>query len=97
VDQHKGLFLTPTPEETALVAKIFQVKHFQALIGEKQRLKGQPVADPFVVAMAKARRGTAVTQERWKENAAKIPNVCKHLDVPCLSLEGFLSERGWSF
>lgn len=44
------VFPTPTEGEMQMVAEIFRVTHFQQLIGEKQRLRGQPVADPFIVA-----------------------------------------------
>jgi hypothetical protein len=71
--------------------------HFQALIGEKQRLMGTPVADPFVIACAKIRQGTVVTEERLKPHAAKIPNVCQHVSVPCIDLETFMQKQGWSF
>ena len=56
------MFLTPTDDETALVVEIFKVKHSQMLVSETQRLKGQPVADPFVIASAKARKGTVITE-----------------------------------
>jgi len=95
----KQIFTTPTPDELRFVAQIFRVPHFQSLIGEKQRLKGTPVADPFVIACAKIRKGTVVTEERFKPNAAKIPNVCQHasVGVPCIDLEEFMQKQGWSF
>ena len=95
----KQIFTTPTTDETRFVAQILQMPHFQALIGEKQRLMGTPVADPFVIACAKIRKGTVVTEERFKTNAAKIPNVCQHpsVTVPCIDLETFMQRQGWSF
>ncbi|MBL8188335.1 MAG: DUF4411 family protein [Acidobacteria bacterium] len=93
----KQLFTTPNTDELLFVAQIFQVAHFQALIGEKQRLTGTPVADPFVIACAKIRQGTVVTEERLKPNAAKIPNVCAHFGIRCINLEEFMQEQGWSF
>jgi hypothetical protein len=103
---NKAMFTTPGSDETLFVATIFQNKHFQSLIGEQQRLKGNPVADPFVIACAKIRNGTVVTEEGWsrtgapltpKPNAAKIPNVCKHFNVPCANLEAFMQQQGWKF
>lgn len=93
----KHLFTTPTGPELQFVVQIFKIPHFQALIGEKQRLTGTPVADPFVIACAKVRGGTVVTEERLKPHAAKIPNVCKHFSVPCMDLETFMQQQGWSF
>lgn len=95
--QNKQIFTTPNAAELQFVAQIFQIKHFQNLIGEQQRLKGTPVADPFVIACAKIKDGTVVTEEQLKPNAAKIPNVCAHFNVPCIDLERFMQQQGWAF
>lgn len=92
-----GMFPPPDADEMRFVAAIFGVAHFQALIGLQQRLKGLPVADPFVIASAKVRGGCVVTEEKLKPNAAKIPNVCEHFGVRWTSLEGFMHQQGWSF
>ena len=95
--QNKQIFTTPNAAELQFVAQIFQIQHFQSLIGEQQRLKGMPVADPFVIACAKIKNGTVVTEEQLKPNAAKIPNVCAHFNVPCIDLERFMQQQGWTF
>lgn len=95
--QNKRIFTTPSSVELQFVAQIFQIKHFQNLIGEQQRLKGTPVADPFVIACAKIKGGTVVTEEQLKPNAAKIPNVCAHFNVSCINLERFMQQQGWAF
>ena len=94
---NKQIFTTPNAAELQFVAQIFQIKHFQNLIGEQQRLKGTPVADPFVISCAKIKGGTVVTEEQLKPNAAKIPNVCAHFNVPCIDLEKFMQQQGWEF
>ncbi len=94
---NKHIFTVPTVEEQGIVATILSNLHFQMLISTKARMRGTPVADPFVIACAKAAHGTVVSQERWKPHAAKIPNVCEHLNVPCINLEGFMAAQGWSF
>ncbi|HQS58731.1 MAG: hypothetical protein B7Y56_10870 [Gallionellales bacterium 35-53-114] len=94
---NKQIFTTPTTAELQFVATIFQISHFQSLIGEQQRLKGTPVADPFVIACAKIKSATVVTEEQLKPNAAKIPNVCAHFNVPCIDLEIFMQHQGWAF
>jgi hypothetical protein len=93
----KNIFTTPNDAELQFVATIFQVRHFQTLIGEQQRLKGTPVADPFVIACAHVLKGTVVTEERLKPNAAKIPNVCEHFQIPCIDLQEFMRQQGWEF
>jgi len=97
VREHRKIFLPPTAEEAEFLRQIFAVKHFQTLVGEKQRLKGQPVADPFVIAAARVRQACVVTEEAMKPNAAKIPNVCQHFGVRCTDVEGFMTECGWQF
>jgi hypothetical protein len=94
---HKDIFATPTSDETEFVVRIFQVQHFQALIAQKAILTGRPVADPFVVAAAAVKGGTVVTEEVFKENAAKIPNVCQHFGIPCVDLEEFMAHHNWNF
>lgn len=95
--RQRGIFTSPTANEMAFVKAIFEVPHFQQLIGEKQRLRGLPVADPFVVAKAQAHSACVVTEESVKPNAAKVPNVCAHFGVKCLNVQGFLAELGWRF
>ena len=95
--KNKAAFTMPTAAETEFVAQIFAVPHFRSLIGAKQQLRGDPVADPFVIACAKVNSGTVVTEEKHKRNAAKIPNVCAHFTVPCINLAGFMRAQGWSF
>lgn len=92
-----SIFKTPSPEELAFVSRIFTVRHFQALISMKSILKGSPVADPFVIAAAKIRGGTVVTQESQKPNAAKIPNVCEHFGIECIKLQDLMNRERWEF
>jgi hypothetical protein len=106
VQSNKILFTTPSGQEMQFVANILSIPHFQALIGSQQRLKGTPVADPFVIGCAKASHATVVTEEGWlhpskkltpKPNAAKIPNVCSYFDIPCIDLEEFMHQQSWQF
>jgi len=97
IKNHKEVFCTPSPAETLFVRDIFSVSHFQQMISLKQRLQGKPIADPFVIAAAKVRDGCVVTEEKGKDNAAKIPNVCDHFSIPWTNLEGFLAREEWSF
>ena len=96
-ERKNQIFLVPSLAELSFVQQIFTVPHFQTLIGEKQRLKGTPVADPFVIACAKIHNGIVVTEEKFKPHAAKIPNVCQHFDIESIDLEEFMSRQGWSF
>jgi hypothetical protein len=97
IESHKQMFLQPTAAEAAFVAQIFAVPHFRSLVGEMQRLKGRPVADPFVIASARVRGGCVVTEEANRPNAARIPNVCEHFGVHWTNVEGFLNQNQWTF
>lgn len=94
---HKAIFTTPGAEEGAFVARIYSVVHFQANIEQRKLIMGGKNADPFVIAKATVAGGSVVTMERHKPNAARIPNICEHFDVPWLSLEAFMQEEGWQF
>jgi hypothetical protein len=95
--QNRDLFATPTPEEGAFVAKIYAVPRFQQNIEQKKLLRGGKVADPFVIARAACEDRTVVTVEVMKPNAVKIPNICAHFGVRCLSLPEFMEVEGWTF
>ncbi len=97
IKNNNNMFASPNQLESQYVAEIFAIPHFRALVGEKQILKGQPVADPFLVAAARARGAVVVTEEALKPNAAKIPNVCIHFNVKCTNLQGFMKDMGWCF
>ena len=96
-EQKNILFLESTTEELKFVGEIFQERHFQAMIRKQERLKGKPVADPFVIARAKILNACVVTQEKNTENAAKIPNVCDYFKIDCINLEGFMEKENWTF
>ena len=90
-------FHDPTPEELQFITEIYSVPHFFNSISQKQLLKGDPFADPFIIAKAYVMNGTVVTQEKRVPNAAKIPNICSHFKIPCINLQEFLKENNWSF
>ncbi len=97
VDKNPKFFCAPTEGELEAVSKIFQVTHFQGMVGTKPLLDGTPVADPFLVAAAMVTPGSVITEERYRPHSAKIPTVCEHFDVPCTTLEGMLASLKWSF
>jgi hypothetical protein len=97
VKENKAIFYKPCPDEQTFVAQILAIPHFQALISQKATLEGTPVADPFIIASAKYRNATVVTEEKLKPHAAKIPNVCQHFNIPCINLEIFMDHQQWTF
>ena len=58
-------------------------------------------ADAYVIALAQTRGGVVVTQETSaaeKRNPKRthfIPDVCRELGLPCISLLGLMRREGW--
>jgi len=96
-NQYSGFFADPTNNELEFITQIYNVKHFQQNISQRNLYKGKPVADPFIVAKAKIDNAIVVTEEEFRENAVKIPNICKHFEIECVDLEGFLIKENWRF
>ncbi len=94
---HRYLFPTPSAAEALFVTRIFRVAHFRQIIDKRKILKGGLNADPFVIARAATLDGTVVTLESESPHSAKIPNICQHFQISCLSLEGFMEDEDWIF
>jgi hypothetical protein len=88
-------FLNPTPDELGFITQIYSISHFQQNLDKKKILQGGYFADPLVIAKAWINNGTVVTEEDFRDNAAKIPNICQHFDIPRVDLEGFLILEKW--
>ena len=103
--QHNRIFTNPTEKEQNNIREIFGIEEFRSLVGNKEILKGNPVADPFVIAKAMSVQGAVVTSEkpaekdktRKAQGPLKIPDVCKHFNIPCLSPREFMEEQKWKF
>jgi hypothetical protein len=94
VKKHHSIFLPPTDAEAQIVAEIFKKEQYRGLVRRQKMLKGLPVADPFIIAAAKANKGgCVVTQESLKPGGARIPTVCADLKIDCIDLEIFLEQQ----
>jgi hypothetical protein len=98
-NKNSSIFYIPKNAELLFITEMFKVKngHFQQVISKRSQFKGAPVADPFVIAKAKVESLCVVTAEKYKENSAKIPNICEHFKIDCTDLEGFLEREDWIF
>ena len=73
------------------------------VLREHRRLVGKGglrnAADPFVIGLARARRGAVVTEEHATGNLEKphIPDVCAAMGVRCIGLVEFIGDQGWTF
>jgi len=60
--------------------------------------KGRSEADPFVIALARVRKATVVSEEQaGSATKPKIPDVCKAQGLKCLPLADMIEELDWSF
>ena len=90
---NKTMFKTINGKELSEVKNILKV--YPDLINYN---KTTPDADPFIIALAKHRACTVITQERLKPSGKpKIPNVCKDYGINCIDLLGFFIDQKWSF
>jgi len=94
-EQNSEIFEKPTAEEFEIVKDIMS-KH-KELIRLVNFSGGTPVADPFIIAKAKVNNLVVVTEEVFRENAHKIPNICLEIDVKYMTLEEFMINEGWEF
>lgn len=97
MQRNSHFFSSPTPNELERITQIYSIAHFRQNLDRKKLLKGGYFADPFVIAKAWKELGTVVTEEDFRENGAKIPNICKHFSIRCVKLEGFLIQENWKF
>jgi hypothetical protein len=66
----------------------------------RQRITEEQLADYLNVKP----KNLATLEERFlrgagdsKPHAADIPNICQHLGIPCLPLQGFMEAENWTF
>lgn len=61
--------------------------------------KGASSADAWVVALAKIRGGTVISEETMtdSEKRPKIPGVCQAINVNCENLLAFMRAQRWKF
>lgn len=94
---HDHIFELPNAEEAKIISAIYSVPQFRQNIDNQKLLKGGLIADPFVIAKAALAGKTVVTTEKFKPHSAKIPNICKHFGVNCMSLQEFMESQKWKF
>lgn len=82
------------PEQIQNVKEI--LKLFPSLIDEKKTV---PDADPFVVALALTKGWKVVSSENLAGTSTRkrIPDVCNHYKISCLTLLDFSRDREWNF
>jgi len=97
VKSNHKIFKIPNEDESRFIAELFRKEQFRGLVRRQQMLKGLPVADPFVIAAAKIHNGCVITDESLKRGGARIPAICRDLDIACINIEEFLNHEGLKY
>ena len=97
--RHRKIFQPVDGEQAKAVSEILE--NHAALIDP---LSDSPQADPFVIALAKARNQAGllparhvVVSEEGRHHPHKIPKVCAELGIGCVRLLELFETEGWSF
>ena len=87
--QRKGAFISSGPDIQRMVREILQ--KYPTLVTGSRKSNG---ADPFVIALAKLKNCTLVSDETRAGNGqpVKIPNVCEAYGVRLIKFVDFLRE-----
>ena len=95
---NKALFLPLDPEVQVEAASI--EARYPDLMDPKSPYQS---ADAYVIALAKVKGGTVVSQEtsaaekRSAKRTHYIPDVCRDLGIPCINLLGLIRREKWTF
>lgn len=78
------------------VSVLMQNPNYQRLVEDR---KGTNGADPFVIALAQSENLIVVTGEKATMNISKpkIPDVCRDLNIQCISILELMRKEGWKF
>lgn len=93
---HSGIFV---PTKELLAGALIIQNQFPGLRDPKAE---HEEADAFVIELARSRDGIVVTQETpaAEKNRPRrthfIPDVCRELGVPCISLLGLMRREKWT-
>jgi anti-sigma factor RsiW len=96
VKTNKGIFV---PTRTILAGALAIQNQFTGLRDPKAEFEE---ADAYVIALAQQRSGIVVTQETPAAEKQRprrthfIPDVCRELGVPCISLLGLMRREKWT-
>lgn len=90
ISDRDGIFVDPDRAQEATVAEIAQ--KFPSLVTTGRLRRG---ADPWVVALARARKATVVTEEGLK--GVRIPTLCTALRVTQIDVSEMICTQGRQF
>lgn len=92
-NQNKWMFVDLDSDQTKELSNILKV--FPNIIDVDKIFD----ADPIIIALAKCQGWGVITNEKpsTKPKNVKIPDVCNHYHIECLSLFDFFRRQGWRY
>ena len=88
--QRDEFFVKATEEILEYASEI--ARKFPKLV---RKTTPREVADPYVIALARAESCTVVSQEKPKPKTINIPSVCGYYDIRYIDLFDFVKEQDW--
>lgn len=97
--KNKPIFYKPSVHELTVVSNILAIPEFQRIIAPNPQTAEKAQADPFIIAQAKIRNCKLLTNEKFKTNKIRIPNVCEdsRFNVKYVNLHEFFRAERWIF
>ncbi len=105
-NSHLELFPRINDIESQFLRDIYDVPRFRHVVPTDIRdddeyddldADSDEIADPFLIAKARAIDGMVITQERERGNRVRIPGICKHFDIQCGTLDDLMRMEDWRF
>ena len=96
VKTHKEIFIIPNEKELKFLLKLMKTEENRNLVKKNNIIKGLPVADPFIITVAKHRKAIVVTRESIHPGA-RIPYICSKENIGCCSLKEFFKKENIKF
>jgi len=98
--QNKRMFVRPAARQLRFVAEV--ISEFPGLV---EQAKQPAEADPFVIALALAKREgslfrtdhVVVSMEKRSSGRPKIPNVCDHYGIEHIAVADMFEKEGWCY
>ncbi|MBI3153103.1 MAG: DUF4411 family protein, partial [Chloroflexi bacterium] len=92
VKKHRNMFVELGTDDMQLAVRDI-LAGFPLLT---KNLPGRNSADPFVVALARMKNYTVVTEEGLGSiNRPRIPFVCEHYKIKCINILGLIKQEDW--
>lgn len=89
---NRRAMIVPLDEELLRIGATI-INRFKSLTASKSAMSGS--ADPYVISLAQQRQWVVVSAEKPKPSRPRIPDVCRALGIPCITMVEMFRKEGW--